>query len=325
MRCLLVAAGALALASNDGVAQTPLELARECFRGFPAFSAEFGPPVRCVAAPVAARSLMGAVGLLSGLGSEVPGTASNLGTRIGGGPRLAFSARFGAMDVGLPDPSDMTGLGETNFVVSTIHTSVTVGLFDGLRLAPTVGGFLSLDLFGQVSFLFLPRSEGFDGNIRSYSVGARIGILREGFTVPGVSVSVARRDAGSFIFGDTGAGDAMELALNPAVTSLRATISKDFFAVELMAGLGWDDYTADARLRVASDVNGLGGFANVRGELSESRFLYFGSAAMTFSIVLSVSVEGGWAKGFNPVSAYTGEHDPTKGTAFGSFSFRLTI
>lgn len=313
LRFLLVAGGAIAFASNDGVAQTPDDQAALC-------AAAGGRPALCAAASVAARSLFGHVGLLGGLGSEVSGTASNLGRRIGGGPRLSFSVRFAAVDMGLPDPSDITGLGETNFVAAAVQTGVAVGLFDGLRLAPTVGGFLSLDVFGQTSLLFLPKSEGFGGSVRSYTLGARVGVLREGFTVPGVSISVARRYVGEFDFG----GRAIELTLDPAVTSVRAAISKDFFAVELMAGLGWDDYTGDATLRT-SDLTGFGGFSTSAGKLSESRFLYFGSAAMTFGLILSVSVEGGWAKGFDPVSGYAGEHDPTKGTAFGSFSFRLTI
>jgi len=302
----------LAFTSQDGLAQAPDELAAECV-------VAGGLPALCGASAVAARALFGHVGLLSGLGSEVPGTASNLGTRIGGGPRLAFSVRAAAVDMGLPDVSDVTGLRETNFVVPAIHTGVTVGLFDGLRLAPTVGGFLSLDLFGQASFLFLPESEGFDGNVTSYTLGGRVGIFREGFTMPGVSVSISRRYVEEFDFG----GRLANLTLDPAVTSVRATIGKDFFAVEVLAGLGWDDYSGDATVRV--DGTGLGTFRTVSGSLSESRFLYFGSAAMTFSLVLSASVEGGWAKGFDPASAYGGEHDPTKGTAFGSFSFRLTI
>lgn len=317
-RCLIWGAlGAFFCVGNEGVAQTPDELSGVCI-------VAAGQPALCAAASVAARSLSGHVGILSGLGSEVPGTASNLGTRIGGGPRLGFSTRAAAVDMGLPDPSDATGLRETNFVVPAIHTGVTVGLFDGYRLAPTVGGFLSVDLFAQASFLLLPQSEGFDGSIRSYSVGARVGVFREGFTMPGVSLSIARRYLGEFDFGDAGASDVMVLTLNPAVTALRATVGKDLFAVEVMAGLGWDDYSGDATIRVNNGV-ALGAMATATGEVSEGRFLYFGSAAMTFGIVLSVSVEGGWAKGFDPVTAYTGEHDPTKGSAFGSFSFRLTM
>lgn len=312
---LIWALGALAFAGHEGVAQTPDDLAMACVTAG-------GDPALCAAASVAARSVFGSVGLLSGFGSEVPGTASNLGTRIGGGPRIAFSARAGAVDMGLPDLTDPTGLGETSFIVPAVDAGITFGLFDGLRLLPTVGGFLSVDLFARASLLFLPQSEGFEGSVRAYSVGARLGVFREGFTIPGVSLSVARRFSGGFDFGDTGAGDPTDLTLNPAVTSLRATIGKDVLAVEVIAGVGWDRYTGDAGVRVA---DGAGGLSTASGKMTGSRFLYFGGAAMTFNIVLSVSVEGGWADGFDPVAAYTGAHDPTKGAPFGSFSLRLTL
>lgn len=307
------ALGALALMSHDTLAQTPDDLAVAC-------SNAGGQPALCASASVATRSLFGYVGLLGGLGSEVPGTASNLGRRIGGGPRFALSARFGAVAVGLPDLGDVTGLEETSFWVPALNAGVTLGVFEGLRLMPTVGGFLSVDLFGQASLLLLPRSEGFEGTVRSYSVGARVGVFREGFTIPGVSVSVAKRFLGDVAFGDAG-GNA-DLSLNPGVTSLRATIGKDLFAVEVMAGLGWDEYTGRATIRV---IDGVGGVAVVSDEMTASRFLYFGSAAMTFGIILSVAVEAGWAQGYDEVAVYNGVYDPTEGAPFGSVSLRLTL
>ncbi len=265
---------------------------------------------------------MGQVGLLAGLGSEVPGTASNLGTRVGGGPRWSLSARAGAIRMGIPDLSDGTGTAERSFVVPAIHTGVTLGLFDGFRLMPTVGGFLSVDLLGQAAFLLLPESDGFAGGTQSYSGGVRIGILREGFTLPGISVSGAMRFPGSIDFGDTGGGDVAEVLLDPTVTSLRATIGKDLFAVELMAGAGWEEYTGDVSMRVSD--GGLG-FVGATNEMTSSRWIYFGSASMTFSIILSLSVEGGWAEGFDPLAGYSGDHDPAAGAPFGSFAMRLAL
>jgi hypothetical protein len=265
---------------------------------------------------------MGQIGLLAGFGSEVPGTASNLGTRVGGGPRWSFSARVGAARTRLPLISDPTGAAEQSFVTTAVHTGVTLGLFDGFRLMPTVGGFLSTDVFGQASFLMLPEGEGFSGGTKSFALGVRVGILREGFTLPGISVSAAKRFPGSVTFGDTAGGDIANMVLEPSVTSLRATVGKDLFAVEVLAGVGWEEYTGDVALR-ASD--GLVGFVDLTGDMSGSRRLYFGSAAMTFSIVLSLSVEGGWAEGFDPVAGYSGGHDPAAGAPFGSFAVRLAF
>ena len=310
------AAAAVGCGPSDVSGQTPSALADAC-------ETAGGRSVMCTATAVAARALLGDLGAVLGLGSEVPGTASNLGQRLGTTPRVALSLRAGGLWARLPDLRDASGLGEASFLMPTVHTGVTLGLFDGFRLMPTVGGFLSLDVFAQLSFVFLPESEGFEDATSAYSVGARVGILREGFTLPGVSVSVSRRFGGSAALGDTSAGDPAQLSVDPSVTSLRMTVGKDLFAVEVLAGFGWDDYSADATWGVS---DGVGGVVTGAGSIDASRRLYFVSAARSFSIVFSLSVEGGIARGFDPVAGYTGAaFDPTEGSLFGSFAFRLTI
>jgi hypothetical protein len=112
------------------------------------------------------------------------------------------------------------------------------------------------------------------------------------------------------------------VTVGPGVTSLRAVAGKDLLAVELMGGVGWDDYSGEATLRVLDDADSV---VITTGELSGSRRLYFGSAAMTFGIVLSLSVQVGWADGFDPVAAYAGSFDPASSTLFGWLSARLTL
>ncbi|NIQ58331.1 MAG: hypothetical protein GWM92_00195, partial [Gemmatimonadetes bacterium] len=55
------------------------------------------------------------------------------------------------------------------------------------------------------------------------------------------------------------------------------------------------------------------------------RRLYFGSASKTFSLILTLSLEAGFAEGLERVPAYSGAHDPTSGSAFGSFTARLVL
>jgi hypothetical protein len=286
-----------------------------------------GTLVGCGVAAATTQSILSGLGLLGGLGSEVPGTASALGARVGGGPRFAISTRAGAVRVSMPDVADLSGLDEASFFVPVVQAALTVGLFDGVRLMPTVGGFLSADLFAQISFVSLPQPEGFVGSARSYSAGVRVGILRESFTLPGVSVSVARRfqnsvQFGGVAFGTGRRGDIAEVAIDPAVTSLRATIGKDLFAVEVMAGIGWDEYSAEATARVG---DGVGGFVTGSGDVGRGRLLYFGSVSMTVNIVFALAVEAGWARGLGTVAGYGGSFDTTAATPFGSFSFRLTL
>jgi hypothetical protein len=315
-RVLLAAAFApvlSALSAGALAAQTLDEAVTACLQAG-------GDPMECATAAVTARALMGQIGLLVGGGAEIPGTATNLGTRVGGGPRLTVFARGAAVGMSVPEPGGVSG-DALEFAATALQAGAAVGLFDGFRLMPTVGGFLSTDAFVHGSFVFLPGTEGFDGNTQALTAGVRLGLLREGFTVPGVSVTASRRFVGEVGFGPTGTVVPTAL-VDPAVTSLRATVGKDLFAVEFMAGLGWDAYSADTELRVFDD----GGSPVVSsGELSERRMLYFGSASTTVGIVLSLSVQAGWAEGFGPVESFTGSYDPAGGTFFGWLSARVTL
>lgn len=296
-------------------AQSAAELGEACF-------AAGGSTRLCRGSVIAAQALTAQVGLLAGTGAEVPGTATTLGTRVGGGPRLAFSVRAGLVDMGYPELIDPLVTSEGGGLASTLHVRASAGLFDGLQLMPTVGGFLSVDVFGQASLLFLPDDQGVSAGSRSYSLGLRVGLLREGFTVPGISLSAARRFPDDFEY-PTGGGAAI-LDVSPSVTSYRAIVGKDLFAVEWLAGIGYDRYRGDVVMDLLDD-SGLGTRVEVSGPLEDGRLLYFGGASMTLSLVLTMSVEVGWARGFDPVSGWTGPHDPTAGTAFGALAARLTL
>lgn len=304
----------VAMAASSLGAQTPSGLASECVR-------TGGPTTLCLGGAVSTQAVLGHVGLATGLGSEVTGTASNLGTRVGGGPRIAFTLRAGTVDAGMIDPADVAGTAEKGFRASALHAGVTLGLFDGFRLMPTVGGFLATDVFGGGSVVLLPVDAGFVGNAKSYGVGVRVGIFREGFSIPGLSVSWARRFSGAIEVGEPGVSPSA-FEVEPSTTSIRATIGKDIHAVELLAGMGWEEYIGASTLEVN---DGFGGRGSALGDMSGSRRLYFGSAAMTFSILLTLSLEGGWAEGFESIPGYSGEYDPAGGAAFGSASIRLTL
>ena len=294
--------------------QTPDDLNAACL-------IQTGMLQECRVASVAPIVVAGHLGFLSGAGSQVAGTASNLGTRVSSGPRLSFSARTSLLHAGAPDLSDPQGQRERSFLAQAFHVDATAGVFDGFRIMPTVGGFLSLDLTARAGLLFLPVEDHFSENVRSWSLGARVGIFREGFTVPGVSVSVARRFPGAVTYGDFGRGDAAEVLVDVSVTSWRATIGKDLYAIEFLAGVGIDDHSGTTTVRLP----GLGFSTTVPGDVEGSRWLWFGSAARTFSIVLTLAVEAGWAGGFDATTAPTGVYDVSNGSPFGAFSLRLTI
>lgn len=279
---------------------------------------------QCIEGSIASQALLGHTGLVAGLGSEIAGSPTTLGRRIGSTPRVALSLRAGGLDARLPDLTDRQNAParEARFFLPTLHGSVALGVFDGFRLMPTVGGFLSLDLLAQTSMIFLPKGQGFDGPVGSLSLGARVGILRESFTLPGITLSASRRLLGVVRMGSVSLGDPTEVEVDPSVASYRIVVGKDLFAVGLLLGAGWDVYSTAARIGVADD---LAGYVTVEARLKASRLLFFGGASLNF-LVLQLSAEFGWAKGFSAPSGYAGAaFDPTRGSVFGSLAARLTI
>lgn len=272
----------------------------------------------CARGAVAASALQRHLGAAAGLGANVPGGSSTLGIRLGTLPRMAFFARAGAVRAGLPNRSSEAGLaGEDAFTIPTAHLGLAVGVFDGFFLLPTVGGFLSLDVFANTSLAFLPADVGFDETARAFSFGARVGILRESFTLPGITLSVARRVVDDVTLGNVAAGEAYGLTLKPSVTSLRAVVGKDLLAVGVMAGMGWDDFGGDVTLSVADGSTGT-------KDLQASRAVFFGGASMNF-LVLQLSAEVGLTRGFEPGILYDSSYDPTASTFFGTVALRLTL
>jgi hypothetical protein len=286
-------------------AQRAEPLAADC-------AAQGGDPGLCALAAGGARDLMGDLGLLVGSGSEIPAQSSTLGRRLGGMPRLAPYVRVGGHSVVASDLADATGATEQSSLVPALHAGLGLGVFDGFRILPTMGGFLSLDLVGQGSFVFLPEEKGFDGRVDALSVGARVGILRESFTLPGVTVSYARRFVGAARLGDTGAGDLAAIEVDPALDSWRVTVGKDLFAFGLSGGVGWDDFATDAAVRVS---DGGGGFVLHDSTLSWTRRTYFLGLSRQIGVLSWLSAELGWAEGESPVSA-AGVTSPDRGRTF---------
>lgn len=281
---------------------------------------------RCVESGVGAQAILAQTGLAFSLGSEVAGSASTLGRRLGTSPRIAFSVRAGAVQGRIPDivtrGTNTAAAPELGFLLPTVHTSVTVGLFDGFKLAPTAGGFLSVDVTAGAALAFLPASQGFAGTVTALSGAARIGLLRETFTLPGITLSAAHRRGQEVRFGDVEAGGP-SIAVDPSVTSLRLTIGKDLVSVGILGGLGWDDYSGSARLGLI-DGTGLPAGA-VEQSINAGRMLVFGGTSLTF-LVLQLSIEAGWAEGLSTTPSYqSAPFDPSGGSVFASLSARLTL
>ena len=324
---------ALAIAISLGIALTlavPPGLAAQDVTGLSNRCQVRAPmaTTQCLDGAIASQALLAHTGLLAGLGSDLAGSPTTLGRRIGSTPRIALSMRAGGLSARLPDLTDRQNLPakEAKFFLPTLHGSVALGVFDGFRLMPTVGGLLSIDLLAQTSMVFLPKGQGFDGRVGSFSLGARVGVLRESFTLPGITLSVSKRLLGVIRMGSVPLGDPTDVKVDPTVTSYRLAVGKDLFAVGLLLGVGWDAYSTDARIRVADGAEGaVATIVATEGALNARRPLLFGGTSLNL-LILQLSAEFGWAKGFSAPSGYTGAaFDPTRASLFGSLAARLTI
>ena len=311
---LFLLAGRVSASAQETIQQ----MAAECFGADP----ELQP--LCLEGALALQAARGGVGLAAAsLGTPVPGSTSTLGRRLASSPRLAFSVRGGFTRTDMPDPR-AGGVDEHTFWARTVEVGITVGVLDGFAPVPTVGGIFSLDLLGSATLVGLSDGAGFAGSAEGLGYGLRLGLLRESFTLPGVSVSVARR---SMTQAEWGRADVeqVSLAFKPTVTSVRAAVGKDLLAFGVLGGWGWDRYGGATVLAVREPLDGLvrTGQASSDGFTSD-RQLYFGGLSYTF-LVLQLSAEGGYATGWAEAAGRpAGGHDPTKGSVFGSVAGRLT-
>ena len=315
---LALLAGAAAPAVPASAQKTVQEMAAECA----AAQSQIMP--LCLEGVLALQAARGGIGLAASQGTPVPGSTSTLGRRLGSTPRVALSLRGGLTRVGMPDPrAGDAPADERTFWAPAIEGAVTVGMTDGVSLLPTVGGVFSLDLLGSLTVMGLSDGAGFRGSVQGVGYGARLGLLRESFTLPGVSVSVTRRRLGDVEWGEAGT-DRARGVVRTTVTSVRAAAGKDFLAFGIIGGWGWERYGGSTTLTVTQAAPSLTGEAR-SGDFTSDRRLFFGGLSYTF-LVLQLAAEGGFATGWEEVPERSdGGYDPTAGSIFGSLSGRLTL
>lgn len=191
-------------------------------------------------------------------GNPVLGTATTIGRRLGVFPRISLTARANGALAEAPDLLDgfearmsadgeIPAMGTSRVPVGALQGDVAIGLFNGVSLGPVLGGLGAVDLLGSVSFIPAIDQTGLSEDIINWGAGARIGILRQGLLMPGISVSGMYRRMGEVAFGSVDAGDPAEFGTDLSTLSLRAAISKGLLAFDLAAGGGYDIYTSQPR------------------------------------------------------------------------------
>jgi hypothetical protein len=255
-------------------------------------------------------------------GNAVLGTANTLG----GFGKISIGVRATAVDGRVPNLSGIT-LAQTGAVQTTFATErapvpapavdVALGVFKGLPVG--VNRLFSLDAIANVAYVPTRTVEDFsvsttDGSLK-LGYGGRVGITRDGFGIPAISVSYLRRELPTTNLSFTTTGvtvggiarvDSVGLTgLSLRTESIRVALSKKLGFLEIGGGAGQDDYTTAAGIRAAVSTlpAGLVVAQEVRFAQTQRRRLYFGSFAINFP-VLKLAVEGGQIQGGDPIATY---------------------
>ena len=224
-----------------------------------------------------------------------------------------------------PNGTELSPSDDVSAELPAVHISGTVGVFDGFFVGPTVGGVGSLDLTLSGQWVRTPGDAGFNENLWSWGGGVRVGILRESFSLPGISLSGFYRTVGSTSLWGRQNGFPAESDFDLAVTSFRGVIGKDLWGIGFLAGTGWERYSGVFDVAV-DDPEGMGNSAGLVGEMDSDRPLFFLGASMTF-LALQLSGEAGWAPGFESdlPRARNADFDPSAKSFFGALALRLTF
>ena len=226
-------------------------------------------------------------------GNPVLGASSTLGMRLRAVPRVTVAVRVTGVQLNVPDVTSSSQSGDVGNLTRSLNFDAAVGVFSGLSLFPTVGGFGSIDLLASYGTLNVPE-EYAPENLNSWAVGARIGILRESFTAPGIAVSGMYRSMEAHTFGTffgPGNGPGTYFMVRDSrVWSARATVGKRILMLGAVAGVGYDKYTASAEAQDGAN------FSVATDDFNTSRTTLFANVSWTM-LLLNFVAEGGVQRG----------------------------
>jgi hypothetical protein len=321
--------------------------------GVPAVHAD-----RCVATAQAAASMQPALGIAIAGGNPTLGSTGAGGARLFGVPGLSASFRVNVTPIRIPDVTqENDATTPPPLTQSLTAVTVAVGGTVSMGITQGVGGVGAVDLLASGTYLpfDLVNREVYKTQSAQFAwgAGARVGLLRESATLPGVSVSVMRRQVGAVQIanvceGDdlpdpTGTdtppstlcrsdGDVGDFNLDLAGWSTRAAVSKAVGPVGLAAGVGYDRYESEVGLDIRGGEIGAGQTGAQRiyhrpsRSLESSRWSAFLDVAARVPVG-SIAAELGWMQGGDALPGFSADSDfdPGAGTFFGSLGFRLAL
>jgi hypothetical protein len=278
----------------------------------------------CDAAVDGTKAFHPVAGLLVSGGNPVIGTANTLG----GLGRLSLTVRANAADIVLPDPAYDGTAGEVpsreELYAPVPLVEGAAGIYQGLP-----SGLLSIDFLGSAQLLPTDQIDNLtvDGDARrigdvalGFGYGLRVGIIRDDGPLPAVSVSAMRRNIPRIAYGDLDQGDEFRYAVDLQATNLRLVASKQFAALQLAGGIGWDRYSGDAEIELRDRPA-----AALQVNLKESRTLAFLNAGFDLA-ALSIVGEAGYQSGRDQELSTDFEgFDTRSGKFFAGLGLRLSF
>ena len=264
------------------------------------------------------NATLGQGGTLGGLGHFVVEVRAN--GLLGNVPQVQTPSTNGAVQrTNYPTKSQILGLPSADG---------SVGIFKGLPLGLTnVGG---VDLL--LSAFYVPSVTANNVSVSPDSplkigYGVRIGALQESLLVPGVSLTIMKRDLPKTTIAGTSGGDSLIVRdLQDNTTSWRLVASKSLILFGLAAGVGQDKY--DAKTSVQGVVQGtFGPLTNPRSQVipltqSLTRTNYFADVSLNMLLAKVVGeigmVSGGTINTYNKFDSA-----PDKSRVYGSVGLRL--
>ncbi len=323
LRAVFLALGASV--PGPGAAQEPIErISAECETGASARLAGF-----CRDGALALQAVHGGVGLLMTGGGALPASPSTAGRRLPGSPRIVVDLGATWSNFSHPELTYTTSASATeerSFLTGG-RATVVVGIFDGFSPVTGVGGVFAVDAVATLRWVRVPTSPVGPGSALGWGGGLRVGVFRESFSLPGLTLSAIHERAGTLRYG-TEDGPGAWVELEPVVTSFRAILGKDLWPAGLSAGIGWDRYRGAGRIgaRLAPDAGDSGGEASSTAghDLSLDRRYLFAGVNYTW-VVTQIAVEVTWARGATPLTRLegTGPFRPGERELQGAFTLRL--
>ncbi|MFM9014218.1 MAG: hypothetical protein ACKORK_11770 [Gemmatimonadota bacterium] len=287
------------------------------------------------ATSVACNSLSDVFSSLSSqLGGAIAGGSHTLGlgTTLGGFPHFAVAGRVNAVFSKLPDPRNATVAGATSTaaklaangeLIALPTLDAAVGIFEGIKLGVTkVGGVDVLASATYVPNLDISSLKVTPSAQYQLGYGVRIGLLEQSLLVPGVAVSILKRDLPSMDVAVKAKDASLSLTnYKVGTTSWRVAAQKNLLMLQAAVGFGQDTYDASARL--GGTVGTLGSI-NANSKMTEKQNTLYGSLGLNLLLVKVVAEVGQTSGGdLNLLNPF--DSNLTKKRYFASLGARFSL